>query len=248
MPAPHPWWGRAASEERARRLHRMRRSCNATTERQSDRRRRRGVEAEVPRWRIHREITLAWDEHREPRGRREIAAPARDCGSPTRCRRHSCCGVPPATPTPPRRCSTPKAPTRRRPPSTVSHELLNSKHKSSSLTGIAGTAALGVKRQRARRSRSSLCCPGVPRPVMTRLPMQTASLHPVPPALQSARTETPRPHVPLSLTWASAPLRRERFLRAGPRAPAGSAVAFKPRAEVRRGWRRMSTLVCAEAS
>ena len=67
-------------------------------------------------------------------------------------------------------------------------------------------------------------------------------------ALLSARTETPRPHARLSLTWASARPRRERFLPAGPRAPADSALAFKRRAEVRRGWRRMPTLVCAEAS
>ncbi len=78
--------------------------------------------------------------------------------------------------------------------------------------------------------------------------MQNASLHPVPPALLPARTETPRPHARLSLTWASAQPRRERFLPAGPRAPADSAVAFERRAEVRRGWRLMPTLVCAEAS
>jgi hypothetical protein len=39
------------------------------------------------------------------------------------------------------------------------------------------TAGLGVKRQRGRRSRPSLCCPGAPRPRTTRLPMQNASLH-----------------------------------------------------------------------
>ena len=43
-----------------------------------------------------------------------------------------------------------------------------------------------MKRQRARRTSSSLCRPGAPRPLTTRLPMQNASLHPVPPALQSA--------------------------------------------------------------
>ena len=139
------------------------------------------------------------DEHREPRSRLEIAAPARDCGSPTRCRRHSCCGAPPATPTPPRRCSTPKAPTRRRPPSTVSHELLNSKHKRSSLTGIAGAAALGVKRQRPRRNTCSLCCPGAPRPRTTRLPTQNASLHFVTRALQSATSASPTTPVSRSL-------------------------------------------------
>ena len=79
------WWGRAASEERARRLHRMRRSCNATTERQSDRSRRRGVEAEVPRWRIHREITLAWDDReqracRQGRGTRSLRLAKRQPG------------------------------------------------------------------------------------------------------------------------------------------------------------------------
>ena len=58
-------------------------------------------------------------------------------------------GTPPATPTrtataapPPRRCSTPAPPTW---PSTASHELLNSKHKSSSLAGIARTAAFGQR-------------------------------------------------------------------------------------------------------
>ena len=139
------------------------------------------------------------DEHRQPRSRLEIAAPARACGSPTRCRRHSCGGAPPATPTPPRRCSTPKAPTRRRPPSTASHELLNSKHKSSSLTGIAGAAAPGVKRQRPRRNTCSLCCPGAPRPRTTRLPTQNASLHFVTRALQSATSASPTTPVSRSL-------------------------------------------------
>ena len=37
-------------------------------------------------------------------------------------------------------------------------------------------------------STSSLCCPRAPRPRTTRLRMQNASLHPVTPALQSART------------------------------------------------------------
>ena len=50
------------------------------------------------------------------------------------------------------------------------------------------TAASGVKRQPARRSRSFLRCPGAPRPRTTRLPMQSASLHPVTPALLSARS------------------------------------------------------------
>ena len=38
------------------------------------------------------------------------------------------------------------------------------------------------------RSGSSLCCRRAPNPRMTKLPMQNASLHPVPPALQSARS------------------------------------------------------------
>jgi hypothetical protein len=42
----------------------------------------------------------------------------------------------------------------------------------------AGVTASGVKRQRGRRSRPLLCCPGAPRPRTTRLPMQNASLHP----------------------------------------------------------------------
>ena len=76
--------------------------------------------------------------------------------------RDFCIGTPPATPTdtatatgPPWRCSTLAAPTWR-PPSTVSHELLNSKHKSSSLAGIARTAASGVKRQCTPRGRLPL--------------------------------------------------------------------------------------------
>jgi hypothetical protein len=47
-------------------------------------------------------------------------------------------------------------------------------------------ARLGVKLQRARRRRSSFCCPGAPRAGTTRLPMQNARLRPVTPALQSA--------------------------------------------------------------
>jgi hypothetical protein len=60
--------------------------------------------------------------------------------------------LPPATPTdtataarPPRRCTRPTTPTRPS-PSTVSHELPSSKHKSSSRAGIRGTADFGHKR------------------------------------------------------------------------------------------------------
>ena len=66
-------------------------------------------------------------------------------------------GTPPATPTdtataarPPWRSSTLAAPTWRS-PSTVSHELLRSKHKSSSLAGTARTAASGQNQQPAPR-------------------------------------------------------------------------------------------------
>ena len=91
-------------------------------------------------------------------------------------------GTPPATPTdtataarPPRRCSTPAAPTWP-PPCTVSHERLNSKHKSSSLTGTGRTGPPGQERprwrsggqrsdcateRRARRDRSA--CSSAPR-------------------------------------------------------------------------------------
>ena len=65
--------------------------------------------------------------------------------------------TPAATPTrtataarPPRRCSTPAPLTRRLPPA-VSHELLGSKHKSSSLAGIARSAAPGQRRSRRPR-------------------------------------------------------------------------------------------------
>jgi hypothetical protein len=58
-------------------------------------------------------------------------------------------GTPTATPTdtataarPPRRSSTPAAPTSR-PPSNASQELLSSKHTSSSLAGTTRTAAFG---------------------------------------------------------------------------------------------------------
>jgi|SRR5450755_439041 len=78
-------------------------------------------------------------------------------GEPRRAVRHCRSGTPTATPTdtattarPPRRCSTVAAPTTA--PSTVSHELLNSKHKSSSLADIARTAAFGHKEPRERPS------------------------------------------------------------------------------------------------
>jgi hypothetical protein len=81
---------------------------------------------------------------------------ARQCSRAARPDDLSCVGRPPATPTdtataarPSRRCSSLAASTWRS-PSAVSHELLNSKHKSSSLAGIARTAASGVEQQPAR--------------------------------------------------------------------------------------------------
>ena len=79
-------------------------------------------------------------------------------GEPRRAVRHCRSGTPTATPTdtattarPPRRCSTVATPTTA--PSTVSHELLNSKHKSSSLADIARTAAFGQTQPRRAAAR-----------------------------------------------------------------------------------------------
>ena len=77
-----------------------------------------------------------------------ITAAFNPSGSARRRRRDDWLGTPqPRRPTRPRLPVRPgdAAPWRRRPrpPSTVSHELLNNKHKSSSLAGIARTAAFG---------------------------------------------------------------------------------------------------------
>jgi hypothetical protein len=96
----------------------------------------------------HRAATSA------PRPRWLLLVRCSSLGQSDRAAREECSGTPPATPTdtakatrPPRRCSTPAAPISR-PPSTVSHELLSSKHKSSSLPGTARTAASGQDQPR----------------------------------------------------------------------------------------------------
>jgi hypothetical protein len=109
-------------------------------------------------------------------------------------------------------------------------------------------AGVGVKQQQCRPHRCAVAQPTEPGHARHGYLCRSEILHPSGRALVSARTETPQPPASLSLTWASTPPRRERFLPAGPRASADSAVAFKRRAEVRRGWRRMPTVVCAEAS
>jgi hypothetical protein len=59
-------------------------------------------------------------------------------------------------------------------------------------THVAGS---GVKRQRARHSRSSLCCRDAPRPPTTRLPMQrrASSAHHASPAIGDKRVSEQRP-------------------------------------------------------
>jgi hypothetical protein len=69
------------------------------------------------------------------------------------------------------RCSTLAAPTRRS-PSTVSHELLSSKHKSSSLAAPGSAAAPGVKRQCAPRSNLPLGSRRTAAAPARRLPVQ----------------------------------------------------------------------------
>ena len=121
----------------------------------------------------------------------------------------------------------------------ASHKLLHSKRKSSSLAHTARTAASGVKRQRARRTTSSLCCPGGLRPRTTRLPMQNASLHPIRPALQSARTRS-RPTIAfIARPWtdrtsALATSRSRRLSRRGTSRVIASASAGAPAAQLLR--------------